>query len=250
MTNKFCEEFAKNLNLKYVRDQYNNVVIFKDASKGFENSKPLILQGHLDIVCQKTDDCDIDFLKDGLEIYRDGDFIKAKGTTLGADNGIAVAFILTVLASNDIAHPPIEAVLTSDEETGLIGAGGLDKSILKSKSMINIDSEEDNVLTVSCAGGQDVVFKIPLKTTKKDGTVITISIGGLLGGHSGVEINNNRVNADTLAGRFLNHIKLTNNFDIININGGDKDNAIPNKCVIELCVFDVDLRFRTKDKSI
>jgi dipeptidase D len=231
----YCEEFAKNLNLKYVRDQYNNVVIFKDASKGFENSKPIILQGHLDIVCQKTDDCDIDFLKDGLKIYCDGDFIKAEGTTLGADNGIAVAFILTILASNDIAHPPIEAVLTTDEEIGLIGAGGLDKSILTAKSMINIDSEEDNVLTVSCAGGQDVVFKIPVTTTKKDGTVITISIGGLLGGHSGVEIHKGRTNANMLLGKFLKHLDKNGDISLISVTGGTKSNAIPNSATAVVC---------------
>ena len=133
----YCMNFAEKYSLKAVRDNANNVVIFKDGTEGFENSEPIILQGHLDMVCQKTEDCDIDFLKDGIKLYVDGDFLKAEGTTLGADNGIAVAMVLAILESNDIPHPPIEAVFTTDEEIGLIGAGELDKKILKAKKMIN-----------------------------------------------------------------------------------------------------------------
>ena len=126
----YCEGFAEKLNLKYYRDNENNVIIFKPASTGFENSQPIILQGHLDIVCQKTIERNIDFTSDPLKIYREGDFIKAEGTTLGADNGIAVALIMAILESDDIVHPPIEAVFTADEEIGLLGATALDKSIL------------------------------------------------------------------------------------------------------------------------
>ncbi len=230
----YCVNFAKNLKLKYIRDEFNNVVIFKPASKGYENAEPIILQGHLDIVCQKEDDRQIDFLNDPLEIYRDGDFIKANGTTLGADNGIAVAFILAIL-SNDVLHPPIEAVLTTDEEIGLIGAGGLDKSVLTARKMINIDSEEDDVLTVSCAGGEDVILNIPLEFEGQNGTLLNINIGGLLGGHSGVEIDKNRTNANMLLGNLLKHIAKTQKFSLISAAGGTKENAIPNSATATIC---------------
>ena len=231
----YCVAFAEKFSLNYYRDAFNNVVIFKTASKGYENTEPIILQGHLDIVCQKTNERQIDFLTDGLKIYRDGDFIKADGTTLGGDNGIAVAYILAILASDDIPHPPIEAVLTTDEEIGLIGAGGLDKTILKAKKMINIDSESDDVLTVSCAGGEDVIFKIPLKTTKKNGTLLNISIGGLLGGHSGVEIDKERTNANMLLGQLLKYLDENHKISLISVAGGTKENAIPNSATATIC---------------
>lgn len=244
---RYCKNFAVNHSLKYIKDDADNVVIFKDGTAGYENSEPVILQGHTDMVCQKTEVATTDFINRGIELFVDGDFLRAKETTLGADNGIAVAMILAILESDSIPHPPIEAVFTSDEEIGLIGAGKLDKSILSAKKMINLDSEEDDTVTVSCAGGCHFLTKAPVNYQEKNGTKITITLKGLKGGHSGVEINNNRVNADTLAGRFLNHIKQDVDFDIININGGDKDNAIPNKCIIELCVDDVDLFIGTAE---
>lgn len=158
----YCVNFAKERGLAYHQDAENNIIILKNGSKGYEDSKPVIIQGHLDMVCQKTEDCNIDFTRDGLDIYADGDFLMARGTTLGADNGIAVAMIMAILESDDIAHPPIEAVFTTDEEIGLIGASALDKSVLKSKRMINLDAEEDDTLTVSCAGGNDdKIFTVP-----------------------------------------------------------------------------------------
>ena len=246
----FCKNLAANHNLKYVKDEANTVIIFKDGTAGFENSEPVILQGHTDMVCQKTENATTDFINRGIELFVDGDFLKAKETTLGADNGIAVAMILAILESDNIPHPPIEAVFTSDEEIGLIGAGKLDMGILKAKKMINLDSEEDDTVTVSCAGGCHFLAKTSVEYHEKNGTKITVTLKGLKGGHSGVEINNNRVNADTLAGRFLNHIKHAIDFDIININGGDKDNAIPNKCVIELCVCDVDLFIKNAEEYL
>lgn len=247
---RFCKNFAVNHNLKYIKDDSDNVVIFKDGTPGYENSDPVILQGHTDMVCQKTDTYDIDFINQGIELFVDGDFLRAKETTLGADNGIAVAMILAILESDNIPHPPIEAVFTSDEEIGLIGAGKLDMSVLKAKKMINLDSEEDDTVTVSCAGGCHFLAKTPIDYQEKNGTKITVTLKGLKGGHSGVEINNNRVNADTLAGRFLNHIRQFCEFDIIDINGGDKDNAIPNKCTIELCVYDVHLFHRNAEEYL
>jgi dipeptidase D len=237
----FCESFAKEHCLNYIRDEHDNIVIFKPASEGKEGVAPIILQGHLDMVCQKTEDSDIDFLRDGLKLYVDGDFLKAKGTTLGADNGIAVAMIMSILASDDIPHPPIEAVFTTDEEIGLIGASALDKSLLSAKKMINLDSEDMDIITVSCAGGSDFEAIVPFKRAKMSGTKVTISIDGLKGGHSGVMINCGRVNADILGARILNQLNilsmtdLENSFELISINGGDKGNAIPLKCEIELC---------------
>lgn len=237
----YCENFSKNLNLKYIRDNADNVVIFKDGANGGENAEPIILQGHLDIVCQSTEDTEIDFSKDGLQIYRDGDFIKAKGTTLGADNGIAVAYIMAILASSDITHPPIEAVFTTDEEIGLLGAGALDCSALKAKRMLNLDSETEDVLTVSCAGGQDVVLNIPVVKSKKEGTKLLLSIKGLLGGHSGVEIDKGRTNANVLMGKILSFLDENCEFDIISVNGGKKPNAIPDSCTAEICTTNAEL---------
>ncbi len=235
---KYCVDFAIKNNLKYVHDKANNVIIYKNGTAGYEQSEPIILQGHLDMVCQKTPDCNIDFEKDGLDLYVDGDYLKARGTTLGADNGIAVAMVLAILESVNIPHPPIEAVFTTDEETGMIGARALDMSVLHGKRMINLDSEAENIVTVSCAGGSDFKVSIPLETTEKNGKKAVLAISGLQGGHSGVDINKGRVNADTLGGRILNYLKNHVDFDIISLNGGDKSNAIPNSFTAELCVAD------------
>ena len=234
----FCVEFAKKQNLRYYSDSCGNVVIYKNGTAGYEKSQPVILQGHLDMVCQKTEDCAIDFTRDGLDVYADGDYLRARGTTLGADNGIAVAMIMAILESNEIAHPPIEAVFTIDEEIGLIGASALDKSVLKSKRMINLDAEEDDTLTVSCAGGNDFTVKIPVQRVKAFGNEVTLTVKGLQGGHSGVEIHKGRVNANNLMGRILSHLKFEMNFEIISVDGGDKTNAITNRCVAKLCCED------------
>ena len=231
----YCVDFAEKLGLSYVRDNANNVVIYKPASKGYEGSEAVILQGHLDMVCQKTEDCEKDFLKDGIDLIVDGNFLKADGTTLGGDNGIAVAMVMAILEDDSLSHPPIEAVFTTDEEIGMVGALQLDMSLLKGKKMINLDSEEDDTATVSCAGGSDFEVSIPVDRITMTGTKISVVFKGLLGGHSGVEIHKGRANADILAGRFLNKIKSLG-YGIISINGGDKSNAIPNSCKIELCV--------------
>ena len=245
----YCENFAQNLKLKYIRDDENNVIIFKAATKGYENAEPIILQGHLDIVCQSTEDKVIDFLTQGLSIYRDGDFIKADRTTLGADNGIAVAYIMAILSSDDIPHPPIEAVFTADEEIGLLGANALDTSVLKAKKMINLDSETDDVLTVSCAGGQDVLLKIPVTQKQRSGTKLTLGIKGLLGGHSGVEIDKGRTNANRLMGKLLFMLNEECEFDILSINGGKKPNAIPNSCIAEICTNNSELIIKWIDNA-
>lgn len=231
----YCMTFASKYSLKAVRDDADNVIIYKAATSGYENADPVILQGHLDIVCQKTAESDIDFLKDGLELYIDGDFIKAKGTTLGADNGIAVAMVLSILASENIPHPALEAVFTTDEEIGMIGATALDTSVLNGKKMINIDSEELNTVTISCAGGSDFKAYIPFERKTVNATEMVVTLKGLKGGHSGICINEGRINANILAGRFLNFAEKNTDFDLISVFGGDKGNAIPLCCEIRLC---------------
>ncbi len=223
----FCLEFAEKHGLSAYRDNANNVIITKPASSGYETAEPVILQGHLDMVCQKTEDSDIDFTKDSLDIFTDGEFIHANGTTLGADNGIAVAMIMAILADEKLSHPSIEAVFTTDEEIGMIGALALDMSRLNGKRMINIDSEESGVVTVSCAGGSDFYAQIPTKRKKYTGKSVALTIKGLRGGHSGVEINSGRMNANVLMGRILRHLSNVCRFDIVSVDGGDKGNAIP-----------------------
>lgn len=236
---KYCEDFALERGLKYVRDEAGNVIIYKDASEGYENSEPVILQGHLDMVCQKNDGIGIDFKKDGISLAVDGGYIRAEGTTLGADNGIAAAMMLAIL-DGSYAHPPLEAVFTVDEEIGMLGAAALDTRALKARRMINLDSEEIDTVTVSCAGGSDLVMRIPFKREVIGGARIAAAVRGLRGGHSGVEINSGCVNADMLMGRLLSAAARSSDLGIIAINGGDKGNAIPNACRAEIAVPDAE----------
>lgn len=232
----YCVSFAEKHGFSYTQDSLNNVIIKKDATKGYENSPTVILQGHLDMVCEKNAESDIDFLKDGLSLRLDGDFVSADGTTLGGDDGIAVAMALGVLDSTDISHPPLEVLFTTDEETGMYGADGLDASALSGKILINIDSEDEGVLTVGCAGGaradiaKSLNYEAPVNTKK-------IVISGLVGGHSGVEINKNRHNANKLMLEFLRCIPQVK---LARISGGAKDNVIPNRCECNVCT-DCDL---------
>lgn len=224
----YLVEFAKNKNLRYIQDNSNNVIIFKDGTKGYEASLPVMIQGHMDMVCEKENDCDIDFEKEGLRLKCDGKIITAEGTTLGGDDGIAVAYALAILASDDIPHPPLEVVITVDEEVGMLGAAALDASVLKSKMMLNIDSEEEGVLLVSCAGGMTSECNIPVEYEDVDGkSGYEITVSGLLGGHSGVEIDKNRANSNKIMGRILYALSKELSLNIVSVNGGLKDNAIP-----------------------
>ena len=232
----YCVNFAKNHNLRYIQDEFNNIVIFKNGTKGYEDSKPVILQGHLDMVCEKENDCQIDFSKDGLDIYVDDDFVKAKGTTLGGDDGIAVAMALAILDSDDIPHPPIEAVFTVDEEIGMLGAAAFDYSVLEGRTMLNIDSEEEGHLLVSCAGGVTATCHLPVQFEETKGLKVFIKVTGLMGGHSGVEIDKGRGNANRILGRVLYDLKERFDFNIISVNGGLKDNAIPREAIAEILV--------------
>lgn len=226
----YCVSFAKEHNLKYSQDSYNNVVIWKNASKGYENAPTVILQGHLDMVCEKTADCEIDFDKEGLALQTDGELIYAKGTTLGADDGIAVAYTLAILDDDTLMHPAIEAVFTVDEEIGMLGAQAFDFSQLKGTLMLNVDSEEEGILLGGCAGGVRGICTLPMEYKELTGTAFEICIDGLLGGHSGEEINKYRANANKVMGRLLHGIGAELPFGIKSLAGGLKDNAIPRKC--------------------
>lgn len=232
----FCVDFANKHNLKFVRDDANNVIIYKNGTKGYEESAPVILQGHLDMVCQKTPNSDINFETDGLKVFVDGDFIKAQDTTLGADNGIAVAMMLAILENTELSHPPIEAVFTTDEEIGMIGAGKLDMSKLTAKRMINLDMGKNDEAIISCAGGIDVKITLPIKRSVACGKKLSFVISGLKGGHSSGMIDKGRVNADVLAGRILAYLKKIGDFDIIEMCGGNKGNVIPSHCEFSIVV--------------
>jgi len=223
----FCVDFAKEQGLEYYQDADNNVIIIKEATAGYENAKPVILQGHMDMVCEKTADCPKDMATEGLDVYVDGDEVRAKDTTLGGDNGIAVAMALAILESKEIAHPRVEAVFTVDEEIGLLGAGSIDVSPLKGKTMINIDSEDEGIFTVSCAGGNTSDCRLPIVTSDYQGTAYTLEITGCKGGHSGVEIGKGRANPNVLMGRLLQEMQSGTSLQMVSVDGGLKDNAIP-----------------------
>ena len=227
----YLVKFAIDKNLRYIQDESNNVIIFKDGTAGYEDSAPVMLQGHMDMVCEKDVDCDIDFERDGLRLVLEDGVISADGTTLGGDDGIAVAFALAILDADDIPHPPIECVFTVDEEIGMLGAAAIDCSPLKSRIMLNLDSEDEGYLLVSCAGGACATCHIPVEyeNAKDDHSVVKIIVEGLTGGHSGVEIIKQRANADKQLARLLYNIGRDVPYRLISIQGGLKDNAIPNK---------------------
>ena len=232
----YLVDFAKEHGFDYVQDEMNNVVIYKPASKGYENAPTVILQGHMDMVCEKRPGVEHDFEKDGLNLsVRDG-YISANGTTLGGDDGIAVAYALALLDSTDLPHPALEVLITVDEEIGLLGAVGLDCSVLKGKRMINMDSEAEGSLWISCAGGLSAVSSIPVQRIEAEGTRLQVKICGLMGGHSGSEIDKKRANANVLMARFLYGLKNEADYEIISLEGGQKDNAITREAVAELLI--------------
>lgn len=230
----YCVSFAKDHHLRYIQDEDNNVIIFKDASAGYENSEPVIIQGHLDMVCEKENGVDIDFEKDGLKLYVDGDFLKAEGTTLGGDDGIAVAYALAILDDSSLEHPPLEIVFTVDEEIGMLGAESMDLSMLKGRKLLNIDSDVEGIFLASCAGGLQAVCELPVSRVDAEGTSYEIKVEGLLGGHSGSEIDKERGNAVWLLGRVLHSLSGELPISIEHLAGGLKDNAIPREAVANI----------------
>lgn len=226
----YCVSFAEKRNLDYEQDNMGNILIFAPATEGYENADTIIIQGHLDMVGAKTADCSLDLEKDGLELYVDGDFIHAKGTTLGGDDGIAVAYALAILDSDDIPHPDLEILLTVCEEVGLLGATAMDVSSCKGRKLINLDSENEGIFTVGCAGGRRALCDIPLQSSMKNGVYVTAKISGLAGGHSGGDIQKGRGNAILLMGRFLLMLHEKFTYGLIDLAGGEKENVIPSEC--------------------
>lgn len=237
----YCVAFAKERGLYYEQDSLGNVIIIKEASKGYEDASPIILQGHLDMVGDKAPDCDIDLEKDGLRLGVDGDWIYAEGTTLGADDGIAVAYGLALLDAKDLSHPRLEVVFTVSEEVGLLGAVGIDLSCCQAKRLLNVDSEEEGIFTVGCAGGMRLQADLPVKRVSASGLCLDFQFQGILGGHSGIEINNGLANANVLSGRFLMMLKKSCDFRIIALNGGVKENVIPKDAGFSLLIDPADL---------
>ena len=230
----YLRKFGEDLGLETIQDEALNIIIRKPATKGYENAPGVVLQGHMDMVCEKNKGTNHDFTKDPLQLRIDGDYIYATDTTLGADNGIAVAMGLAVLASNDIEHPALEVLVTVDEEAGMSGAMALDGNLVKGKYILNLDSEEEGHLLVSCAGGVTALSTIPVEFKDADSSKVTYSleIKGLLGGHSGMDIIKQRANSNKLLGRLLNLISV--DFDLAKVEGGSKNNAIPREsdCVL------------------
>ena len=226
----YLKSFGEKLGFETIQDEALNIIIRKPATKGYENCPGVILQGHMDMVCEKNKDTNHDFEKDPLKLRIIDDNIYATGTTLGADNGIAVAMGMAVLASNDLEHPPIEVLVTTDEEAGMSGAMALDGSLLKGQYIINLDSEEEGFLLVSCAGGVTATSSLKAEYTNVDSNkqALLIDIKGLFGGHSGIDIIKQRANSNILMGRLLNLLSVK--FDLAKIEGGSKNNAIPREC--------------------
>ncbi len=229
-------KFAKERNLEYIQDDALNVVIKKPASYGYENCPPVIIQGHMDMVAVKKPDCQKDLKVEGITPLTDGEYVWADGTSLGGDDGIAVAYALAILDSDTIKHPALEVIITTDEEIGMEGAIALDGSNIQGRMMLNIDSEEEGDLLVSCAGGLRVTSHLSVEREMKKGKKYSLSIEGLLGGHSGVEIHKERGNANCLLGRLLYELQEVSNVCVITAKGGAADNAIPRNASMECLV--------------
>ena len=223
----FLVDFAKAHKLFYIQDAMKNVIMVKEATPGYENEPVVILQGHMDMVAVQTPDCTMDMKTEGLKVGIDGDSVYAENTSLGGDDGIAVAYALALLDSEDIRHPRLEVIITVDEEVGMDGAREIDLSMLQGHRMINLDSEDEGVATVSCAGGLRFALTRPITRSKKEGMLLHLEATGLLGGHSGTDINKEHQNANLLMARMINHLFHNTDALLVDFNGGTKDNAIP-----------------------
>lgn len=230
----YCVEFAKARGLNYYQDAENNVIIYKDATSGYEKVPAVIIQGHLDMVCEKESDSTIDFEKDGLELLVSGDDLYANKTTLGGDDGIAVALGLAILDDEEHPHPALEVLFTSDEEVGLLGATALDASKLTGHYFINLDSEEENTLTCGCAGGVRMDGVIPIEREVFHGMQYRITLSSFQGGHSGMEIDKWHINPVILMGRLLFELSEQVPIRLLSLKGGNKDNAIPREATAEI----------------
>ncbi|MEG1667465.1 aminoacyl-histidine dipeptidase [Chryseobacterium sp.] len=232
----FIKEFGENLGLETTVDEVGNVIIKKPATPGMENRKSIVMQSHLDMVCQKNNDVNFDFETQGIQMEVDGDWVKAKGTTLGADNGLGVATIMSILESSDIPHPDLEALFTIDEETGMTGALGLKPGQLTGQILLNLDTEEDDEIDIGCAGGIDVTVTQNYATEVSNGQIVRIEVKGLQGGHSGMDIHKGFGNANIIMGRILYKALENQNVQLISIDGGSLRNAIPRESVALISV--------------
>ena len=235
---EFMMNFGKNLGLETFEDDIRNVIIRKPATPGMENRKALVLQGHLDMVHQKNNDTNFDFDKQGIDMYVDGDWVRARGTTLGADNGLGVAMIMAILESKDIPHPALEALFTIDEETGMTGALNLKGGILKGDILLNMDTEEDDEIDIGCAGGIDVMAtrSYHQEETPEGSAGYTITVKGLNGGHSGMDIHKGLGNANKIMNRLLFDGFENFGLQVSEINGGSLRNAIPRESVAKVII--------------
>ena len=223
----WCVAFAKERGLEHYQDEMNNVILIKEASAGYEEAQPVILQGHLDMVCEKAPGCEKDMAREGLDLAVEGDYIYAEGTTLGGDDGIAVAMALAALDDESLPHPRLEVILTTEEEVGMDGAMALDVSPIRGKKLLNLDSEAEGVFTVSCAGGSMAACGLPVARAPFGGDILRVRVEGLTGGHSGAEIHKGRANANMLLGRLLRAMAAETELRLVSADGGLKDNAIP-----------------------
>ena len=237
----YLVSFAEEQGLRYFRDEANNVVIFQDGTCGMEEHDPVVLQGHMDMVCEKDPGCAIDFTRDGLDLTHDGNYVFARGTTLGGDDGIALAYALALLSDPTIAHPPLEVIFTVDEEIGMLGATRIDLTSLKGRTMINLDSEEEGIFTVSCAGGATASIHLEEQRHAVYGPCLRFTVEGLVGGHSGVEIHKNRANANKVMGLLLGRVQEKMPLCLTGFAGGSKDNAIPRACTATVVAMGMDL---------
>ena len=237
----YLVKFADDHGLRCIQDEANNVILFGNGTCGMENHEPVILQGHMDMVCEKDADCPLDMETQGLDLTHDDKFVFAKGTTLGGDDGIAIAYALALLADDSIPHPPLEVIITVDEEIGMLGADVIDLSELKGRTMVNLDSEDEGIFTVSCAGGATATISLPVERRAVYGPCIRLSVDGLQGGHSGAEIHKNRANANKVMGEFMSRIQKLMPLCLTSLAGGTKDNAIPRSCQATMVAMGIQL---------
>ena len=241
MISDYLVGFAKAHNLTYHQDEMNNVILFAPGTCGMEDRPPVILQGHIDMVCEKEASCPIDMAAEGLDVTHDDTCVYAKGTTLGGDDGIAAAMAMALLADDTIPHPPLEVVMTTEEEIGLLGATAIDLSQLKGRTLINLDSEAEGVFTVSCAGGCTACISLPVERRAVYGPCIRLTVDGLQGGHSGADIHLKRANANKIMGEFMSRIQKLMPLCLTSLSGGAKDNAIPRSCQATLVAMGINL---------
>ena len=237
----YLVRYAVEHGLRHIQDEANNVIIFCDGTCGYEDHAAVIIQGHMDMVCEKDADCSIDMNTQGLDVTHDGQYVFATGTTLGGDDGIAIAYALALMEDASIPHPPLEVIITVDEEIGMLGAAVIDLKDLKGRTLINIDSEEEGVFTVSCAGGATATISLTGERRAVYGPCIRLAVDGLQGGHSGVEIHKNRANANKIMGEFMSRVQKLMPLCLTSFSGGSKDNAITRSCTANMVAMGIHL---------